>query len=60
MVIQSSRSRGHPVCSNLINRALQKIILTILIITMVTKVIAIVIRSSDNQTEKPSMETQGL
>ena len=60
MVIQSSRSRGHPVCSNLINRALQKIIVTILIITMVTKAIAIVIRSSDNQTEKPSMETQGL
>ena len=47
-------------CSNLVNRALQKIIVTILIITMVTKVIAIVIRSSDNQTEKPSMETQGL
>ena len=47
-------------CSNVINRALQKIIVTILIITMVTKAIAIVIRSSDNQTEKPSMESQGL
>ena len=40
MVIQSSRSRGCPVCSSFTKHALKKIILTIMIIMMVTKIIA--------------------